>query len=182
MVSLAQTSVPTWALEPEIPTVDPVGRSFTLLGVGAAGAGTVQEWHDELIRRDPLPSIRVHPCDDADAAVAALRADLATATVGLRVMVAGAATDCLVVRAAALGAGLEDDELRFGSTDTGHRLVECIHCGARTSVLADLDDEAACSGCARTLVVYPHVSRLRGTHLGFMADAEDPRTAASGAA
>ncbi|WP_412093762.1 hypothetical protein [Mycolicibacterium iranicum] len=29
-----------------------------------------------------------------------------------------------------------------------------------------------CRGCGRTLLVYYHISRRQGAHLGFMVDAE----------
>jgi dimethylamine monooxygenase subunit C len=47
-----------------------------------------------------------------------------------------------------------------------------VHCGTVTHAAVDLDDILPCAGCDRNLLVYYHVSRRLGAHLGFMVDAE----------
>ncbi len=175
------TSVPAWARTPAVEPADPSGRSHTLLEVGEdpATAPVVAAWLDELGGLDRLDGptaavVRRHRCAGQDAAVAALEDDLATARVGHRLLVTGSADDCLAVRAAAVRAGLGDDEMRFGVVSVHTRTVWCVHCSAATQGGLALEDVVACSGCARSLVVYPHVSRRTGRHLGFMADAEAP--------
>lgn len=169
-VDLAQTSLPRWAYEPRVEAVDLTGRAYTVLVVESPGAaGVADAWVVELHGR---PVTR-HDCADDERAVAALTADLAGARVGHRVLVAGTARDCLAVRAAAVRAGLADDELVFGVVSADERSVWCVHCEATTSAVVALDEVVVCAGCARRLVVYPHVSRRTGHHLGFMVDAED---------
>ncbi|CAN5425293.1 dimethylamine monooxygenase subunit DmmA family protein [soil metagenome] len=170
------TSVPDWARAPQVEAADPTGRVHTLLEVGADAvtAPVVADWQCEL--GDSGGLVHHHTCADADEAVAALHADLADARVGHRLLVAGSSEACLAVRAAGVRAGLSDDEMRFGVVSVGHRTVWCVHCSATTShevVPDDPDDPVVCSGCARSLLVYPHVSRRTGQYLGFMVDAEE---------
>ncbi|WP_241728463.1 dimethylamine monooxygenase subunit DmmA family protein [Nocardioides zeae] len=168
---MSQTSVPRWAWDASAPAAEPDlrGRVFTL--VVLPGAGDVADrWSTALAGRD----VRRHECGDVDAAVAALRADLAVARVGHRVLVAGTARECLAVRAAGVRAGLGDDEMAFGVVDTAERAVWCVHCDATTHAAVELEAVVPCTGCGRRLLVYPHVSRLTGAHLGFMVDAETP--------
>jgi len=180
MVSLSQTSLPTWAHTPQVEPVDPTGRVHTLVGVTGDGAegdsptGTaVREVVAGWQAASGSATLHVHLCADVAAGIAALEADLVSARVGHRVLVAGTADACLAVRAAAVRAGLADDELRFGVVAADVRTVWCVHCSATTGAAVGLDEDLTCSGCARTLVVYPHVSRRTGHHLGFMVDAED---------
>ena len=42
-----------------------------------------------------------------------------------------------------------------------------------TQARVELEDVLPCAGCERNLVVYYHVSRRQGVHLGFMVDAEE---------
>lgn len=180
MVNLGQTSLPTWAHEPHVEPADPTGRVHTVIAVGTpdatdtTGSGTAARavargWAEALA---PATVLR-HDCADVATALAALDIDLATARVGHRVLVAGTADACLAVRAAAVRAGLADDELRFGVVSADERTVWCVHCSATTTAAVEIDEDLVCSGCDRTLVVYPHVSRRTGHHLGFMVDAED---------
>lgn len=164
------TSVPAWTREPHVDLADLAGRTHTVLQIGAdpKSAAVVGGWLAELGDRPTS----YHRCPDAAAAAAALDADLATARVGHRVLVAGTADACLAVRAAAVRAGLSDDEVRFGVVSVEERTVWCVHCAVTTSAAVELDDVVACGGCGRRLVVYPHVSRRTGQHLGFMIDAE----------
>lgn len=169
MIDLAQTSLPRWAYDPMIESADPDGRRFTILAVGPDCEEVLAGWAVATAGR----ATSVHRCTDATEAVAALEADLTTALVGHRVLVAGTAQDCLTVRAAAVRAGLADDELAVGVIGIPERTVCCVHCAATTTTGEPLDGVVACSGCARNLVVYAHVSRRTGHHLGFMVDAEE---------
>ncbi|MFW6775848.1 dimethylamine monooxygenase subunit DmmA family protein [Nocardioides sp. CPCC 205120] len=177
MVSLDQTSLPAWAHEPRVEPADPAGRVHTLLAVGALDDGpegaavraVATGWQQAL----GGATVHRHDCADAAGAAAALHTDLATARVGHRVLVAGSADACLAVRAVAVRAGLADDELRFGVVAVDRRTVWCVHCSATTTAAVEVDAVVTCPGCARSLLVYAHVSRRTGRHLGFMVDAED---------
>ncbi|MBF4162416.1 dimethylamine monooxygenase subunit DmmA family protein [Nocardioides acrostichi] len=166
------TSVPAWAREPVVEPVDHAGTSHSVLSVGPDGAAAAAHWLDALGCAGAR--VRHHDCADAAQAVDALETDLADALVGHRVLVAGSAQACLAVRAAAVRAGLSDAELRVAVTTVDERSVWCVHCHATNSAAAELEDVLACAGCGRTLLVYPHVSRRTGAHLGFMVDAEGP--------
>lgn len=181
MVQLSQTSLPAWAYEPAVQEADPSGRVHTLIVLARAssqeGADAVAtRWEAQLAGCD----VRRHDCGDAELAAAVVRAALGRAVVGHRLGVIGTAQDCLAVRAVALRAGMADDELYFAALDARERTVWCAHCRATTVTTAALDEVVGCAGCARSLVVYAHVSRLRGHHLGFMADAEDQPWSAAG--
>lgn len=166
------TSVPDWARSARVEEVDRTGRTYTVLAIGSADALRVTDsWVAELAGTPA--EIRRHNCPDARAAQVALADDLRSATVGHRVAIAGTVRDCLAVRAAAIAAGLADDELRFGVVSHTERSVWCVHCRVTTATTVDIGATLACRGCTRTLVVYPHISRRLGHHLGFMIDAED---------
>lgn len=163
------TSVPAWTRASLVEDVDPAGTAHVVVEVVAPGtAAVVARWRAALTHH----VVEVRRAHDAGTAAAVLVQALATAHVGVRVLVAGEADACLAVRAAALGHGLVDEELRVGVVAVGRRRVWCVHCAATTTADADLDGTVACAGCDRSLLVYPHVSRLRGTHLGFQVDAE----------
>lgn len=168
--SLELTSVPSWAIAPHAQPADPLGREFTILAVGDGTEAVVAQWKAELAGS----SVAVHRVPDAQQALQLLEQRYATATVGWRVMVAGSVADCLTVRAAALALGVTDDELTIGSTSTRLRPVLCVHCDEVTTTDVAIDEVAVCAGCGRNLLVYHHVSRLRGAFLGYMVDAESP--------
>ncbi|MCM0620763.1 dimethylamine monooxygenase subunit DmmA family protein [Nocardioides bruguierae] len=168
------TSVPPWTREPVVESPDATGTAFTVLAVGtgsdATGAAAIVDaWLPTLPVGAP---VQVHTSEDVAGAIAAMRTDLAGARVGHRVLVAGSATDCLAVRAAALGSSLMDSELTVGVTSVATRAVWCVHCSATTIAEAGLEDVVTCPSCRKDLVVYPHVSRRTGAHLGFQVDAE----------
>lgn len=166
------TSVPEWARRPRIESADRSGRSHTVLAIGTGEPAHVADsWVADLA--DTGAAIRRHDCTDIDAARRALSDDLRTARVGHRVAVAGSVRDCLALRAHAIAAGLADDELRVGVVSVADRSVWCVHCRTVTAAAVEIDATVACAGCGRRLVVYPHISRRLGHHLGFMVDAED---------
>ncbi|WP_109772626.1 dimethylamine monooxygenase subunit DmmA family protein [Quadrisphaera granulorum] len=170
--------MPTWAIAPEVGTLDQRGRTFSLVVIGDPGSrhlpaarAIAEAWTAQLAAR-PAGAV-VHRELPAEAAVAVLTADLHRALVGHRILLTGTARDCLAVRAAVLAAGAEDDEVVIGVVDATERTVWCVHCAATTVTTAALEGETSCSGCSRRLVVHPHVSRRTGHHLGYMADAEE---------
>ncbi|VEG56743.1 Uncharacterised protein [Mycolicibacterium aurum] len=172
--ALELTSVPAWATAPTRPPADTSGRYWTVVAFGDAGAEVARAWTAEIAATGRESGLRVHAVDDGgdEQARAALRADLAEARVGWRLMMAGPASACLRLRADAVDAGVADDEMTVASTDVGQRAVHCAHCRAVTSGAIQLEDVVPCAGCGRKLFVYYHVSRRQGLHLGFMVDAE----------
>lgn len=168
MTNLADTSVPPWVLNCAPAALDETGAAYLLVGVGADAAALLKQWHDEL------PGRRVTVIAEADVAhaCAALTQCLLQAQVGVRVRLAGPAGACLKVRAAALAAGLEDDEIAVVASGPSEIEVFCTHCRATTSTRASIGEVVACRGCGRNLLVYHHVSRRTGQFMGFMADAE----------
>ena len=169
------TSVPAWAVAPQEPDADLTGRFWTVVGFGAAAESIVDRWITQIRGAHPDPSLSVHLVESGadDAAAEAVSADLGVALVGWRLLIAGPADACLRLRAHALRGGVADDEIVVASTAVETRDVDCAHCGARTRADVGLEGVVPCVGCDRNLLVYYHVSRLRGAHLGFMVDAEE---------
>jgi hypothetical protein len=172
--ALELTSVPIWATAPTRPPADTSGRYWTVIAFGDAGAEVARQWCAEIAGAGVGSGVRVHEvdADDDRQARAALRGGLADARVGWRLMMAGPASACLRLRGEAVAAGVADDEMTVASTEVGTRLVQCVHCRAVTAAAVELEEVASCDGCGRNLLVYYHVSRRQGFHLGFMVDAE----------
>ncbi|WP_439030853.1 dimethylamine monooxygenase subunit DmmA family protein [Gordonia terrae] len=172
MSQIAYSSVPPWARAggPVVPaTPAPTGSSYVLVGVGDV-ADILGRWEAEL---PPRATTRIH--GDADSVADLLGTALTEAVVGVRVWIVADVGDALVLRAVALGAGLEDDEIEVvPAPRAGRRPVEifCAHCRSITRTTAVVDDVVPCAGCRRDLLVYHHVSRRSGQFLGFMVDAE----------
>lgn len=164
------TSVPPWALTATTPTCDTSGRTFTIIVFGEAGRVVAAQWMTEL--GDRTDAATIHVVADGAAAREAFAADLATHRVGWRLLVAGPLVDVMDLRAAALDAGLADDEITIATTATDERTVLCSHCSSLVVARADIGDVITCRGCSRDLLVYHHVSRRRAAFLGFMVDAE----------
>jgi hypothetical protein len=175
--ALELTSVPSWAVAVTNPEADLSGRQWTVVAFGPGTADIVARWSDQIASRQGLAAARVHRVNDDAAARTAVDQDLADAVVGWRLMMAGPADACLRLWAHALAAGVSDDEITVASSDVATRDVRCVHCGAITSTPAALEDVIGCTGCDRNLLVYYHVSRRLGAHLGFMIDAEEPAQA-----
>ncbi|MBR7194735.1 dimethylamine monooxygenase subunit DmmA family protein [Gordonia sp. SCSIO 19800] len=166
------SSVPTWA-RPGVPieatTPAPTGNSYVLVGVGDV-AEILARWESAL---PPRATTRIH--GDTDTAAAQLASALTEAVVGVRVWITADAGSALTLRAVALGAGLEDDEISVVPAVSAAEVtveVFCAHCRSVTRTTAAIDDVVTCVGCRRDLLVYHHVSRRTGQYLGFMVDAE----------
>lgn len=170
--ALELTSVPHWATTPSEPPADTTGRWWTIVAFGPAGAEVARRWADQIGRVSAISTHEVAVGDD-EQAHAALHAGLAEARVGWRLMMAGPADACLRLRAAAVRLGVGDDEITVASTDVRQRAVHCVHCRTVTTAAVELSDVLPCQGCGRNLLVYYHVSRRQGTHLGYMVDAEE---------
>ncbi|MFT4395351.1 dimethylamine monooxygenase subunit DmmA family protein [Gordonia lacunae] len=172
MSQIAFSSVPTWARpgDPsQMTSPMPTGSSYVLVGVGDV-AETLVRWESDL---PPRATRRIH--SDTDSAATLLAGVLADAVVGVRVWITAEVGSALALRAVALGAGLEDDEIAVAPVNTGQGVVVqvfCAHCRAVTRTTAAVDDVVPCAGCRRDLLVYHHVSRRTGQYLGFMVDAE----------
>lgn len=173
------TSVPAWAVGPTRPGADLSGRYWTVIAFddGSSDGGAVTEiiaaWITQIDARHPGSRPRVHLVSDAVAAQNAVTADLATALVGWRLMIAGPADACLRLRAHAVRHGVGDDEITVASTAVTHLDVHCAHCRAVTRAEVELEGVVRCIACKRSLVVHHHVSRRIGAYLGSMADADE---------
>lgn len=162
------TSVPSWAHEPVPSAVGVRGGSHLLVGVGTEAAAVLARWEAELGGDDA--AVRTLLASDADTAREWLTAALARARVGVRLWLAGPVGACLTLRAAALAAGLEDDELFVASVGQGPIELACVHCGVTAPVDAGIGATVDCPGCGRRLLVMEHVSRRLGSFLGLQAD------------
>lgn len=170
--ALELTSVPPWTVTPTVPPADVSGRDWAIVAFGDEAEPVVAAWTEQLAAAHPDRSPRVYRPADPEAAATVLADEVAGAVVGWRLMLAGPATACLRLRARALAAGVADDEITVASTDVATRDVQCVHCRTVTTAAVAIEDTVECAGCGRNLLVYYHVSRLRGAHLGFMVDAE----------
>jgi hypothetical protein len=169
-VSPDHTSVPRWPSEP--PDVDPTGSSYLVVSRGANAKAVAQRW-TAAITSAGKPLWTHHDTGDTPLPLDELREQLATARVGTRVMVAAPELDVLDVFRTARAAGAIETELRSRVTPAGDRRVYCPHCRTHTVARIQVGDTVPCAGCRRTLIVYHHVSRLHGSYLGYMVDAEE---------
>ncbi len=181
MSQIAYSSIPVWA-RASAPADDPLpalsGRSYLLVGVGEGAEDTLRRW-TEVLPGDIACRVLSYP--DADRAAAGLRAELARARVGIRVVIAAPTGAALALRGVAVTVGLNDDEIHVTSTGSGDIEVLCAHCRTVTTTSAGVDDVIDCGGCGRHLLIYYHVSRRSGAHLGFMVDAETATPAVASA-
>lgn len=174
---LKLTSVPGWAIAPALPDADLTGRSWTIIAFGHQATGVTQGWVAQIAAAGGESAVRHHELaewDELGQGPATLRADLADARVGWRLMMAGPADACLKLRGTATNLGVAEDEMTVATTDVDSRAVQCVHCGAVTRARVQLDEVLPCHACDRKLLVYHHVSRHAGAYMGFMVDAEEP--------
>jgi hypothetical protein len=166
------TSVPGWTVQPSRPPADTSGRSWTIIAFESYGAEVDRDWQAQIAAAGRPSEVNVHQVADGAAAVDVLRADLAAARVGWRLMMAGPAHACLSLRAEAVALGVADDEMTVATGDVATRPVQCVHCLTVTHGQVALEGVLPCAGCGRNLLVHYHVSRRRGAHLGYQVDAE----------
>ena len=143
-----------------------------LVRAGGAGAAPVaRTWRAEAgaagIPAEQLSAASAGPL------LGELDTRLATARVGIRLMVAGPECDVLRIGAVALARGLLTAETTTFATDDRVRRVWCPHCDTTTTAEVPVGGRTGCAGCGRTLLVHHHVSRREGCYLGFSADAEE---------
>lgn len=174
---MEHTSVPPWALEPTIQSVDPQASQGLIISYGADDVA--RRWSDDLTRLGvesrvvELPAWSPgSPARTLDHGHRQLREELDHAVVGWRLLIAGALVDVLRARSCALAAGLLDDEIIVATTRTEILPVSCAHCDHITVQHTAIDEVISCSTCGESLVVYYHVSRRKGSFLGFKVDAE----------
>lgn len=168
MTNLADTSIPPWVHDDTQTTLDDTGSAYILVGVGADAEALLKRWRSGLADRP----VTVIAEADVTSAGAALDDFLTQAQVGVRVRLTGPAGACLTLRANAMVAGLEDDEICVVASRTGEIDVFCTHCRTPTATTAGVGETVTCAGCCCTLFIYHHVSRRRGQFMGFMVDAE----------
>lgn len=164
MAAGARTSLPEW---PEPVEVDPTGLRFAIIGIGPDARQITRRW----ARSVPGAAWAVR-AERAAEVTGALDAQLRAARVGWRLMLAGPEADVLALRSRAIAAGAVDEEIRCQVTSRERLVVHCAHCAAETEVTASPGAQVRCGGCRQPLHVYSHVSRLRGSYLGFRADVE----------
>jgi len=169
-MGLKHSSVPRWPTSD--PGLDRSGRAYAVMTFGSAAAALGAVWRGELAALG-----RAVWSWDGEAAtgagLAGLREQIASATVGWRLLLAGPGPEVLLAYAEAVRGGVLDAEITVVVTDAAQRRVWCSHCRATTLAEVALGAETDCAGCGRSLFVYHHVSRRHAAHLGFMTDAEE---------
>lgn len=98
---------------------------------------------------------------------------LATAYVGLRLILAGPPADVHAAAAAAAAFGLVDEEICIRTDAAAPANIFCGHCHTRTATTGEPGLEVKCSGCSKTLAITDHFSRRKAAYLGFSAHAEE---------
>jgi hypothetical protein len=109
---------------------------------------------------------------DARALLADTRRLFETATMGLRLYVAGPESFIGLAMQLALEFNLNQDEIRAEECGTRARRVRCVHCRETTEDVRT--NIVRCVGCARWLLVRDHYSRRLAAYMGVMVDAESP--------
>jgi hypothetical protein len=110
--------------------------------------------------------------DDAQALLAHTRQLLETASMGLRLYVAGPENFIGLAIQLALEFNLNQDEIRAEECGTRARRVRCVHCRETTEDVHT--NIVRCVGCSRWLLVRDHYSRRLAAYMGVMVDAEAP--------
>lgn len=146
-------------------------HEYFAVSFGSDGFRETEAWLQGL-----EPSIRHRHLafEESDhAATGALEARLASAVVGIRVVLAGPEADVYAARATAIEQGAVDEELVLLVTGGNSRRVHCPHCQSTTVTELAVGEVVACTGCERNLVIYHHFSRRTASYLGYMVDAEE---------
>jgi hypothetical protein len=109
---------------------------------------------------------------DAQALLDDYRRLLDSASMGLRLYVAGPESFIGLAMQLALEFNLNQDEIRAEECGTRARRVRCVHCRETTEDVHT--NIVRCVGCARWLLVRDHYSRRLAAYMGVMVDAEAP--------
>lgn len=104
-----------------------------------------------------------------------LRVELANATMGMRLYVAGTEGFIGQVIQVALDSGIEAASVLTEHRGSLQRRVQCVHCKGITEDVRV--SPVACSHCGLQLLVRDHYSRRIGAFQGVNIDAEEPGTA-----
>ncbi|WP_395105250.1 dimethylamine monooxygenase subunit DmmA family protein [Actinomadura sp. SCN-SB] len=152
------------------PAVDPSGRSYAVIAVGAAARPVAGRWLAELASRADRPPVWSARVDRLDGTVlAAFEERLRAATVGWRLMLAGPEADVMRLRARAVRAGAVPAEIREHATEADRRRIHCAHCRAITEAEVGVGGTVECRGCGLTLRCQRHFSRRLAAYLGVEA-------------
>ncbi|GBL54977.1 hypothetical protein SAMN05216577_105115 [Pseudomonas citronellolis] len=109
---------------------------------------------------------------DAQNAQRALQERLASASVGLQLLLWGDEAFLWPLHALARQAGLLPDEIHLLRQGGAARTLYCVHCGTLQS--AGAADHHDCRQCGVRLEVRRHFSQRLGAYLGVCADADHP--------
>lgn len=170
MGGIEYTSVPRW--HEEAPQIDASARFLTVISVGTNPCPLPEPWRHALASADrPVHVLSGSRADEE--LLTLVRRDVETAVVGWRLLLIGPEADVLRLRAEALHCGAVPSEVLAHVTSAQQRTILCVHCDTLTSAQVEIDATVSCSGCARTLQVYHHVSRRLAAYMGFKANAED---------
>jgi hypothetical protein len=124
------------------PCVDPAGRSYAVIAVGAAARLVAERWLDKI--HSPVWSCLVEGLDSG--LVSSFEERLRAARIGWRLMLAGPEADVMRLRAQAIRAGALPVEIREYVTEANRRRVHCAHCRTVTEADAELGGTVVCEG------------------------------------
>jgi hypothetical protein len=173
-IASSRTNLPVWPSLP--PPIDEAGRGFILLGLGADAADALAGWRSAIDVLGRPCRQRLDPDAPAsDALIGWLDDVLASAVVGWRLMLAGAASEVLLLSARARAAGMVASEIRCFATADAHVRTQCVHCKTSFRCEGKPGAVVACPGCGRHLLIHQHLSRRHAALVAFIADVEKPR-------
>ena len=173
-IASARTNLPVWPDSP--PTIDEAGRGFILLGLRADAADVLAGWRfaiDALGR--PCRQRLDTETSANDVLIGWLEDALASVVVGWRLMLAGPASEVLLLSARARAAGMLESEIRSFATADIHVRGQCVHCKTSFRCEGEPGAVVVCPGCDRHLLVHQHLSRRHAALVAFIADVEKPR-------
>ena len=170
MVTMAHTSVPSWALRPQRQPAGPEAARAWVLTFDCESAP--ETWIRELTSADvPHDVLRLSDAS-AEQIIDSVTRLAAEATVGGRLLLHGPVAEVLTARAAALDLGFLDGEILVWTTAVETIPLFCVHCQHQFLVQARIDDVVPCGACGTELVIYYHLSRRQGSLMGFKHNAE----------
>ncbi len=156
---------------PRYPSGNPAQRvTFQVLVTQDAG----QQRHAQLLARadTELRHLALPQYADEAALGEALATLLSEARVGVHLELHGDEAFIWSLRGVARAAGLLGDEITLQCSESGRRMLFCVHCASlQPGTCADLQP---CSHCGVMLEVRRHFSERLGAYLGVCADADQP--------